>query len=697
MKIFLLKCIFLGICTFFFCTGKAQEKPSALRFSGFVGHFPSLPTNEKVAAVPLSRIKQECFFYKGDSLLGFDFDKESAAIQQDFSLYYEYKVIMMRIQKKFVMDKYHIQVPSNQMQSNSSFSERGAPPSTLASACNNLDFENGNFTNWTVKKGYNNNSNAALTTSGAGSTSTNQSALTTCKDVNIITAAYGNDPAGGSGYPGLDPSGGSYSVLMGGYNYNQSGAGACSANGGLFDGANGEVLSQTFLVSAGVNDLFSYDYMVFLNDGGHSNGQQPYFQVIVKNASTGVILSSCTQYSVQIQSGVAPAGFSKIGYTNSSDGTSIYACNWVSNSINLVPFVGQNITVQFTTAGCTGGAHPAWAYVDARCAAAQVTVSSTSPCVGTTGILTAPPVNGGTYAWSGPAIVGPTTSQSISVNASGTYSVAITPPQGGACTYTLSKNITFNPTPTVTVNNPTICNGGTATLTANGATTYTWTGGSTSNPYNVSPSSNASYTVIGANGTCTNTAVSLVTVNPMPTLTVNSASVCSSSGGAALTASGASTYSWSPATGLSATTGASVIANPPSTTVYTVTGTTGGGCTSTATSTVTIAATPTVAVTNSVICSNTKVVLTASGASSYTWSTGGSISTVTVLPTSTTNYTVVGANGTCTASAVATVSVITNPTVTVSNANVCSGTSGVLTASGANTYTWSTSATGANL
>ncbi|WP_297868830.1 GEVED domain-containing protein, partial [uncultured Flavobacterium sp.] len=55
-----------------------------------------------------------------------------------------------------------------------------------------------------------------------------------------------------------------------------------------------------------------------------------------------------------------------------------------------------------------------------------------------------------------------------------------------------------------------------------------------------------------------------------------------------LTASGAISYTWSPATGLSATTGAIVRAEPAQTTTYTVTGTDANGCTSTATVTVTI-------------------------------------------------------------------------------------------------------------
>jgi sugar lactone lactonase YvrE len=53
-----------------------------------------------------------------------------------------------------------------------------------------------------------------------------------------------------------------------------------------------------------------------------------------------------------------------------------------------------------------------------------------------------------------------------------------------------------------------------------------------------------------------------------------------------LIAGGAATYYWSPSNGLSATTGATVTANPAAITTYTVTGTGGGGCQSTATVTI---------------------------------------------------------------------------------------------------------------
>jgi hypothetical protein len=66
------------------------------------------------------------------------------------------------------------------------------------------------------------------------------------------------------------------------------------------------------------------------------------------------------------------------------------------------------------------------------------------------------------------------------------------------------------------------------------------------------------------------------TVNALPTVSAGSnVSICAGSS-TTLTATGATTYSWSPATGLSSTTGASVIATPTTTTTYTVTGTSSG-------------------------------------------------------------------------------------------------------------------------
>ena len=69
-----------------------------------------------------------------------------------------------------------------------------------------------------------------------------------------------------------------------------------------------------------------------------------------------------------------------------------------------------------------------------------------------------------------------------------------------------------------------------------------------------------------------NTGVNILNISPANPSICNGKSVN-------LTATGGNgTYSWSPATGLSATTGATVSANPVTSTLYTVTSTTSGGC-----------------------------------------------------------------------------------------------------------------------
>ncbi len=104
---------------------------------------------------------------------------------------------------------------------------------------------------------------------------------------------------------------------------------------------------------------------------------------------------------------------------------------------------------------------------------------------------------------------------------------------------------------------------------------------------------------------------------------------------------------------------------------------------------------PTVTSAPASICGGGCTNLTASGASTYTWSPATALSattgaTVNACPTVTTTYTITGTSiAGCTSTATVTVSISPNPTVTVPPATICSGNCATLTASGANTYTWS--------
>ncbi|HQQ93855.1 MAG TPA: T9SS type A sorting domain-containing protein [Bacteroidia bacterium] len=99
----------------------------------------------------------------------------------------------------------------------------------------------------------------------------------------------------------------------------------------------------------------------------------------------------------------------------------------------------------------------------------------------------------------------------------------------------------------------------------------------------------------------------------------------------------------------------------------------------------------------STICAGQSVNLTASGATSYQWSNGATTNAITVSPANTTIYSVVGTNATsgCTANATQAINVNPSPAVGVfaPNTSVCLGSSVILTAFGASSYTWNTNAT----
>ncbi len=258
-----------------------------------------------------------------------------------------------------------------------------------------------------------------------------------------------------------------------------------------------------------------------------------------------------------------------------------------------------------------------------------------------------------------------------------TSTITVTPSLGCSGTAT-TFTITINPIPVVTVNSPTICLGTTANLTAGGATTYSWSSGATSTgttTADATPIATTTYTVTGTSVGCNNTAVSTVTVSANITVTVNSPTICTGQT-ASLTAGGGTNYTWSAGATSTGTTTAEV--TPLVTSTYTVTGTT-LGCSGTAVSTVTVNPLPNVAVTSSTICSGQTATLTASGATSYTWSAGATstgATTATATPTTTTTYTVTGMSAVCSNTAIATVTVNALPTALISGGgSVCAGAS----------------------
>ncbi len=221
----------------------------------------------------------------------------------------------------------------------------------------------------------------------------------------------------------------------------------------------------------------------------------------------------------------------------------------------------------------------------------------------------------------------------------------------GCGTSLATKTITVNPIPGISATplSPAFCSGVSTTITASGATTYTWLPGTglsatTGSSVAAHPAVTTTYTITGtASGGCQNTLNLTVTVYPLPNISAPGASICAGYN-TVLTASGAVSYTWSPATTLSNSTGASVTATPPATTLYIVHGTDANGCSNTATVNVIVNPTPSAPVSSTPLRYCLYAIapaLTASGTNLlwYSSATGGAGSTTAPVPSTGTSGT----------------------------------------------------------
>jgi gliding motility-associated-like protein len=307
-----------------------------------------------------------------------------------------------------------------------------------------------------------------------------------------------------------------------------------------------------------------------------------------------------------------------------------------------------------------------------------------SICAGQSTTLTASGAN--TYTWTGAA------GNPITVSPAVTTTYTVTGTSAAGCTNADQVIVTVNPLPSVNGGaDVTVCSGQAVTLTATGTSTYSWNPAIT-NGVSFNPTNTATYVVTGTSALgCVATDNVLVTVNPIPVVVVNDAALCVG-GTVALTASGATTYAWSPATNLSATTGSNLTFTAGSTTNYTITGTSAAGCVGTDNATVTVNALPVViAGADQTVCEGNQITLTASGATTYSWNPIATNGTAFTPPLGTTLYTVTGTNANgCIATDQVSVLVNANPIVNAgTDISLCLGDQATLTATGAQTYSWS--------
>ena len=316
---------------------------------------------------------------------------------------------------------------------------------------------------------------------------------------------------------------------------------------------------------------------------------------------------------------------------------------WVSFQVNM-PFAGQgqwfwgnfgttNIGNQYAWQNPGGGfGTPCtnWGYGATGCnVGGGVNRNNRFTIIGSSLADGGPLPPGYTFLWSPAAGLSSTTTNPVAASPMNTttYTVNVNTAQG--CTNQASILITVNKRPTVTTHpaSRTNCAGTSATFTVVGtgtALTYQWQvsttgpGGPWVNLTNIAPYSGVTTATLTVNpvtvamngyiyrcvlsgscapiGTANISNGAVLTVNPLPVVTVTPTVSCGSSAGVcnAITASGADTYTWSPVAGLfldcagaipyiAGTNTATVYARPTAFTVYTVTGTfTATGCSNTA-------------------------------------------------------------------------------------------------------------------
>ena len=240
------------------------------------------------------------------------------------------------------------------------------------------------------------------------------------------------------------------------------------------------------------------------------------------------------------------------------------------------------------------------------------------------------------YAWS------PTneTSQTITVNSSGTYIVTVTDNNNCVGTDDIIINEIPNPTPTIT-GNLDICVGETTVLDAgSGYDTYTWSDNTHLQTITVSTQGTYSVTVTNSNN-CTGTTSVIVNVHPLPTPVITGdLAICSGTTSVLDAGSGYVTYSWN--------TGQQTQAiNVTSTGTYSVTVSDNAGCTGDTSVVVNVDEVKITTSPSQTICIGDTITISAnvlSGIAPYTyhWTPFGTSpnSSYDVMPTQQTTYSV---------------------------------------------------------
>jgi len=298
-----------------------------------------------------------------------------------------------------------------------------------------------------------------------------------------------------------------------------------------------------------------------------------------------------------------------------------------------------------------------------------------------------------TYVWAGPN--GQTAnSQTLTANSPGTYTVTVT--SGVGCTGTGTLAVTIPPAPQVFVSGKTtFCQNDTATLTATpGFAAYAWAGpnGYTANSPEPTVNSTGVYTVTVTDALgCTDTESIAVTAQPLPQPQIAGPTICAGQSATFGTSQNFASYAWAGPNGYTANS-QQPTANIAG--VYTVTVTDANGCTGTDEAELVVNSNPVpTAIALPYACDSQITLDAGTGFSTYAWAgpNGQTANSQQLTASSTGVYTVTvtDANG-CTGTATAQANIPTPPQVDITgDTRLCPSETSVLTATaGLVNYVW---------
>lgn len=422
--------------------------------------------------------------------------------------------------------------------------------------------------------------------------------------------------------------------------------------------------------------------------------------------TNGVSVNICSGNSVALNA----TGGSSYSWSNSQAGA----------SISVSPTVATNYTVTGTDANGCVNTDVINVVVNSNPVLTANPTSSDADCGSSNGSLIGAIVSGTpslSYNWTnGTTTVG--NSQNLTGVPAGTYYLNVT--DGNTCSSAFGPFGIINPgapaAPTIVVSDNSPCLGSSTQLVASSVAgaTFSWSGpnsfastSSTVNLNNITQLQAGIYCVAATVAGCTGPAsCETITIPTNPNVDIsafaNDSTICETLN-FQLTASGASLYSWTGPNGFASSLGTVNLTNVsmPYGGYYVVVGTDGNGCSASDSMLITILSNPTIGlatdISSQTYCNGGLATITASGASTYSWSgpngysaSSGVITLLNLSANSQGYYVATGsdAEGCSTSDSIYLTVVSDVPAQSPSDTTICPGELIILYGSGGQSFTW---------